>query len=256
MKKIVPILFAITLVSMASKCKDTAEPPCCAIPPVRGILEMNFKATYTNKPLVINQIYDYNGKKIKFSKLQFFLTSDTNYFTKPIGQADKVPVVNLVDFTKLENSEEANKGILLPISVPNGAHTLINFNIGIDKKTNTKSPRDFKFPDGMADSGNFWPPWASYIFVKLEGAIDNDDNGTLETGITLHTGGDEVLTNLQFKKNYQIEDLKTTTANFELNVTELVKNIDLTTVNSTHQVGSIPIMKIMMGNFATALTVK
>ena len=107
----------------------------------------------------------------------------------------------------------------------------------------------------MADEGNFWPPWKSYIFVKLEGSVDNDGNGTLETGITLHTGGDEVLTNRQFQKNYDISN-SNATVNFELNVTELVKNIDLTTVNSTHQVGSIPIMKTMMGNFSTALTVK
>ena len=251
MKKIVPILLFLAFVTLSFRC---GKEDCCVYPV--GTLNMIFKATYSDKPLVINQIYDYNGKKVKFSKLQFFLSSDVNYFTQLSGRGDKVPASNLIDFTKLDDSEKANKGVLLPISLSSGTHTLINFDIGVNKNINTKSPNDFKFPDGMADEGNFWPPWKSYIFVKLEGLIDNDGNGTLETGITLHTGGDEVLTNVQFKKNYQIEDLKTTTVNFELNVTELVKNIDLTTVNSTHQVGSIPIMKTMMGNFSTALTVK
>ena len=251
MKKISFILLLISLTTLSFRC---SKEECCVYP--IGTLNMNFKAMYANKPLVINQIYDYNDKKVKFSKLQFFLSSDINYFTQSTGQYNKVPVSNLINFTDLADSTKANAGILLPMSIASGTYTLMNFDIGVNKNINTKSPKDFKFPDGMADEGNFWPPWKSYIFVKLEGSIDNDGNGTLETGITLHTGGDEVLKNVQFKKNYQIEDLKTTTVNFELNVNELVKNIDLTTVNSTHQVGSIPIMKTMMGNFSTALTVK
>lgn len=250
MKKVFPILLLVSITLLSSRC-DKAE--CCVYPV--GTLNMNFKAIYANKPLIINQIYDYNGKKVTFSKLQFFLSSDINYFTQLTSTSDRNPITNLVDFTKLDDTEKANAGVLLPLALPKGAHSLINFDIGVSKNVNTKSPRDFRFPDGMADEGNFWPPWASYIFVKLEGKIDNDGNGTLETGITLHTGGDEVLTKMQFKKNYEVGD-SNPTVNFELNVNELVKNIDLTTVNSTHQVGSIPIMKTMMGNFSTALTVK
>ena len=108
----------------------------------------------------------------------------------------------------------------------------------------------------MADGGNYWDSWQSYIFAKLEGKIDKDGDGVFETGITLHTGGNEAFTPLKYTKSFPIKDATTTKVAFELNVNELIKNIDLTTVNSTHQVGSSAVMKVMMGNFPTALTIK
>lgn len=251
MKKIIPIFFVLALATMSFQC---GKEPCCDYPV--GTLNMNFKAIYANKPLIINQIYDYNGKKVQFSRLQFFLTSDINYFTQTTSQSDRIPTANLVNFTDLDDSLKAAKGVLLPMLVPSGVHTSMNFDIGISKTLNAKTPKNFIFPDGMADNGNYWEDWKSYIFVKLEGKIDKDGDGTFETGITLHTGGDDALKTLQFTKNYEVQNLKTTSVDFELNINELVKNIDLTTVNSTHQVGSTAVMKVMMGNFQTALTVK
>jgi hypothetical protein len=254
MKKIFPILLAITLVSMASKCKDTPEPACCVTPPKPGTLDMNFKAMYANKPLVINQVNDYNGKKIIFERLQFFIAYDPSNIEGVVG--DNPPKATLVKLTGLTDTASANAGVSVDIPMSSRTSSSINFGIGIPKTLNAILPKDFTFPDGMADSGNFWDGWQSYIFAKLEGKIDKDGDGVFETGITLHTGGNEVFTQLKFAKTFTIKDATTTKINFELNINELVKNIDLATVNSTHQIGSTAVMKVMMGNFPTALTAK
>ncbi len=255
MKKTLPILLAIAIVSLASNC-NRKEPLCCEYP--IGILDLNFKATYANKPLVINKIYDYEGKKIRFTRFQFFLTSDINYFgdAKPTGQLSRVPIANLVNFTDANDSLKAANGITLKLNMGSGNYTSMNFDLGVSKTLNAKLPKDFTPAEPMSDGGNYWTDWKSFIFVKLEGLMDKDGDGRFETGITLHTGGDEALATMKFDKNYTIQELKTTNVNFELNVNELVKGIDLATVSSTHQVGASPIMKIMMGNFTTALTLK
>ena len=254
MKKIFPILLVIALVSMASKCKDTAEPLCCVNPPVAGILELNFKAIYSNKPLVIDQIYDYNGKKVRFERIQFFAAYEPTSLETSVG--DNPSKATLVKFTGLTDTAAANAGISIDIPMASRTWSAINFGIGIPKTLNTKSPKDFSFPDGMADSGNFWDGWKSYIFSKIDGKIDKDGDNIFETTFSLHTGDDSMFTQLKFSKNFVIKDATTTKVNFELNVNELIKNIDLTTVSSTHQIGSTTIMKIIMGNFPTALTIK
>ena len=254
MKNILPILCAIVLMSTASQCKKDPTTPIDNNPPVAGSLEMTFKALYSNRPLIINNVYDYNGKKIRFEKLQFFIAYEAGNLETAVG--DNTPKTALVKLTNLTDSVSAVAGVTVDIPLASRTWNSINMGIGIPKTLNAKLPKDFSFPDGMSDSGNYWDSWQSYIFAKLEGKIDKDGDGVFETGITLHTGGNEVFTPLKYTKSFPIKDATTTKVTFELNVNELVKNIDLTTVNSTHQVGSTAVMKVMMGNFPTALTIK
>ncbi len=254
MKKILLILCAIALISTASQCKKDVTPTPSPTPIVAGSLEMTFKALYANRPLIINNIYDYNGKKIRFEKLQFFIAYDGPSLETAVG--DNTPKTALIKLTNLTDSVSAVEGVTVDIPLASRNWSSINLGTGIPKTLNAKLPKDFSFPDGMSDSGNYWDSWQSYIFAKLEGKIDKDGDGLFETGITLHTGGNEVFTPLKYTKIFLIKDATTTKVTFELNLNELVKNIDLTTVNSTHQVGSSAVMKVMMGNFPTALTIK
>ena len=250
MKNILPILCAILLMSTASQCKKDTTPDLT----VTGSLEMTFKALYSNRPLIINNIYDYNGKKIRFEKLQFFIAYDVGNLETAVG--DNTPKTALVKLSDLTDSVSAVAGVIINIPLASRTWSAINLGAGIPKTLNAKLPKDFTFPNGMADGGNYWDSWQSYIFAKLEGKIDKDGDGVFETGITLHTGGNEVFTPLKYTKTFPIKDATTTKVTFELNLNEWVKNIDLTTVNSTHQVGSSAVMKVMMGNFPTALILK
>ena len=94
MKNILPILCAILLVSTASQCKKDPTPTPNPDPIFTGSLEMNFKAFYANRPLIINNIYDYNGKKIRFEKLQFFIAYDAVNLENTVG--DNTPKTALV----------------------------------------------------------------------------------------------------------------------------------------------------------------
>jgi hypothetical protein len=254
MKKIFPILIASAIILMASNCQKNATPTPNPVTPTPGSVELVVKAVYSGKPLVINQVYDYNGKKVIFERLQFFMAYDGSSLDGPLSTDPSKTAI--FKFTSFTDTASANAGASVEIPMASRAYTSVNFGIGIPKTLNAKLPKDFTFPNGMADSGNFWDSWQSYIFSKLEGKIDKDNDGVFETPFTLHTGGDDVFTPLKFTKSYTIQDGKATKVNFELNINELVKGIDLATVNSSHQVGAAPIMKIIMTNYATALTVK
>lgn len=255
MKKIFPILLAIAVVSLASNCtKSTPDAPCCTVKPVPGSLDMNFKAMYAAKPLVISQVYDYNGKKVMFEKLQFFISYDASSLDGTAGEV--LPNTALVKLTNLTDTASAAAGVTTSITMASKTWTSINFALGVPKAQNAKLPKDFTFPDPLSSSDNFWDGWQSYTFTKLEGKLDKNGDGVFETPFTLHTGSDAMYRVVKFTKSYVIENNKTTTVKFELNLNELLKSIDLATVNSSHQIGETATMKIIMDNYLTALTVK
>jgi hypothetical protein len=254
MKKILPILFAIALVSMAASCSKTATPEPIVTNVLPGSLELNFKAVYAARPLVIGQVYDYNSKKIKFSKIQFFMAYEPSSFDSPVSNSPSQ--TSLVKFSNLTDSASAATGVFVDIALATKDWTGMNFGIGVPQAANAKLPKDFSFPSGLADSDNFWDSWQSYIFTKLEAKIDANNDGIFETNITLHTGSNEIFSPIKLVKNFAIKNNATTKAVIEVNVNEWVKTIDLATVNLSHNLGEISIMKKISANLSTTFTAK
>lgn len=244
MKPFLPVLFLTFIVFTALKCKDDTI--------LAGSIEMNLKARFNDQPMILNKIYDYNGKKVRFSKLSFFISDIHNENSSKIA----MPIA-LVHFKDNDDSTTAAKG--LNITVNNfdiGNNTQFGFGIGVSSEMNTKKPKDFPSSNPLSEASEFWDAWNSYIFSKLEGAIDKDGDGKFETGITLHTGGNEIYQKINFEKSFSIAENQKAPLNFELNVNKLIDGIDLATVNSTHQTGDLPTMKKFKSNFNTALTIK
>jgi hypothetical protein len=238
-------LFVLTL---SSKCKEE-------MPIAEGYINLTFKPTIDAKPLIINKIYELNGKRVRFTKLQFYLT-DFNINSKDISSGkDEVLLVNL---TSLDDSLNSVQGLKLPLKnlAEDADFTINNMSIGIKSAYNSKKPKDFSSSNPLSDGTDYWDDWNSYIFFKLEGLIDKDNDGRLESGITLHTGGDEALRNISFPKNFTIDNKGTTNLHFEVNMNTILRGIDLQIVNSSHQVSEKPIMLKLMDNLKASITLK
>ena len=248
MKHLLPILFVLGILSTASKCKNDVTP--------LGKIALNFKAKFNDLPLVMNQVYDYNGKKLRITKLSFYI-SGTKLNDDNSGISSQITTPTLkVDFTDLDSETKSLSGVNSQFEYFTSKYTSFSTNIGISKDINAKKPKDFESSNPLSNAGDYWDAWNSYIFTKLEGTLDKDGDGKFETGITLHTGGNEVYTPLNFTKSFSITEGVTTPLNFELNVNKLIDGIDLATVNSTHQTGDLPTMKKFIGNFSNALILK
>jgi hypothetical protein len=258
MKKILPILLALIIAIISFQCNLVqVSPPCCEYP--IGTLDINIKAFYANKPLIMNQVSDYNGKKIRLTKLQFFLNSDINYFDNSdttTTNLDRIPIAHLLNFTGLVDSAKAATGITLNLNAGMGDKTIMIFDVGVAKKLNAKSPKDFTPSEPLFDTTNYRTDWKSFVFVKLEGVMDKDGDGIFETQIKLHTGTNDLIKTIKFNKSYKIEALRTTKFNAELNLNELLKNIDLANLNSAQQTAISPAAKQLMDNFSIALILK
>ena len=240
-----------TILCTASKCKDDVVTPT-----PKGAIEWNIKAKFNEQPFQLNKIYSYNGKKVRFSRLSFFVSNAyTNY--NPVGSTPVDVPIMMIDFKDIDDSVKAAKGLILNLnSIPSGDKKAFNFYIGVARDMNLKKPKDYPTTNPLSETSNYWDAWNSYIFFKLEGSLDKDGDGQYETGITLHAGGDEVYQTMSFSKAFSIKENETTPLSMELDLNKLINGIDMETYNSTHQIGDLPTMKKMMGNFQTALIIK
>ena len=82
--------------------------------------------------------------------------------------------------------------------------------------------------------------------------MDKDGDGTFETGVTYHTGSNEVKTSFISNQTYTVTD-KAITLNFELNINAQLNNFDINVLNKIENLSQKDKMKDLMNNLAGAL---
>ena len=244
MKKLLIVALAFSFWGMQCKKPETET----------GSIQMVIKPIFNSKPFVLNQIYKIDGKNVKFTRLLFFSATDRINYSDDNKKNGKY--VQQFAFTELDDSIKSAAGVSKTIELPLGEAKQFNFKLGVESDLNALTPVDFSSANPLSDAGQYWESWKSYIFAKLEGSIDKDGDGRFETGITLHTGGNESFRSLSFSKTFTVDTQGSTKLNFDLNVNTLLTGIDLATVNSSHQTGDLPTMLKMMDNLKNAIVLK
>ena len=247
MKKL--LLFLLPVILLSSRCKEDTPPEA------QGVMSINIKPNYNNKPFVINQIYNINGKNVRFTRLSFLLTETCPKVNSSDGSCGTNAY--LIDLTTLDDSTKSAKGFTqILTNSSEGSKNGLQMSLGVAPTLNASQPKDFASSNTLSDGGLYWADWKSYIFTKIEGLMDKDGNGTFETGITLHTGGDDSFRQTWFPKTFAVDTKGSTTLNFDLNINTLLRGIDLSTVNSSHQTGDKPTMLLIMNNLKDGMTLK
>lgn len=239
--------FALTT---ASTCRNDTRPP--EPEPTEKNLKLTFFPRYKNKGWVANQIYQLNDTaRVRFTKFSFFITD-----IQTIGATVATILESAnVDFSNLTDSTKSAQGWSVGASVPSGAtFQQLQMTVGVADALNAKRPGQYPLSSPLSDTDQYWAAWNSYIFSKLEGAIDRDNDGRFETTFTLHTGGAEVAKTIAFAKN--IIGGQTTEIQFNLSLDDVLKDITLLTTNSTHNPSDLPFMKILLANHSTAISLK
>ena len=170
MRKLLFLLLPLVLLS--SKCKDDT---------LTGNIALNITARYNSNPLIINKIYDYSGKKVRFTKLSFFVSDATNRREQIVGTTSiNMNGTELFDFTGLTDSISALKGISKSFNISVASSDNIVLGIGVEQGKNSKKPKDFTSSNPLSDASYYWDSWNSYIFSKLEGLMDKDGDGKFD----------------------------------------------------------------------------
>ena len=239
LKKLLPLLFFVSIFQIYS-CSNSDE------------IVMNFKLEYDGQPLVVFDDYAYpTGEAFNISRFSFYI-SDIDIVEDNL--VTKLKDVDYLDLTSshidLESSASGYDYIIEAEDLLD--FTGIRFNTGLPSVLNNTVPADYPSSSALSLTSEYWESWNSYIFMKIEGNIDLDADGSLETGIALHLGSDDMLRTHQFdnldgSKNVSfVIDLK--------DIFESNGNLyDIATTPRIHSLTQINEAAFLMNNFQSGL---
>lgn len=205
-------------------------------------LKVNFKVKYKGTDLEYLDDYNYpvSNNAIEFSKVSFFVTN----LKLDNTMVKEVSYVNIPTASKSPNSPGYK---LITTNVQPGSYNKISFNIGVPPSLNAKQPNNFTSENPLSEASEYWSNWNSYIFSRIEGRIDNDDNTDLEVPFALHTGIDEALMQYSFDKNITLGDSQNGEITFVLDLYEVFNDngtvFDIINNPQLHAPAKLPAMK-------------
>lgn len=183
---LLPMLAAICM--FACKKKDDTTPVATQ--------DVTFKTTFDGSRLIKYHNYTFNGYPLQISRFTLFLSD----ITLLKGSAEtRISEVEYLDFTPDNANSDTSKLIKISFGkVPEGDYTGIKMGYGVKPANNAKSPADFSVNSPLANDNEYWIGWHSYIFSKIEGQGDADNNGQFDHFLVYHTGSDGVFKTFTF----------------------------------------------------------
>lgn len=223
----------------------------------KGDLNLNFKLTYDDAPMVMFQEYDYpSGGKFFLSRASFYI-SDISLDEEIIKEIDYIDLTN-----SHASAEAAAEGLDYKIlEIPAGSYGTFKFAYGVPAADNAKNWAEFPADNALSRSGEYWDAWTSFVFFKLEGMADLDGDGIFDQGISLHIGGDEVFAELNASVSTEISADAEASKILRIAVDEVFNNngqiYDLENNSALHsKVNHLGQMQELMTNIAAATTLQ
>lgn len=190
------IMLLITIVILTMSCSNKESD-----------LSMDFTMTYDNQPLVILENYNYpDGRTIRFTRVSFFISELV--IANGIEEV-LLSEVNMINLTSshmdLTGAEEGVSIEYEKLDIENINE--VRFNLGLSAAQNSKIPADYPIDNPLSNSAEYWPGWSSYVFAKIEGFIDTDNDGTAESTFAMHLGSDQIKRNIVVSNNSDQDDI-------------------------------------------------
>lgn len=175
----------------------------CGEDPAEASFVLTFKANFNGQPLVTAKQYEYTpGKKIFFTLFDHFVSN-----VELIRENGQTVRLTDVQFFKLDSPTDAlaTAGKTLTINgIPVGTYKGMRMGWGVSPEQNSINPNTLPDSHPLCVNGRneFWSGWQSYIFMKIEGFVDQNEDGQVDgtdsPGLVFHCGSDAVYRELEF----------------------------------------------------------
>ncbi|MEM9920301.1 MAG: MbnP family protein [Bacteroidota bacterium] len=235
-------------------------------------LALTFKGTYNGEPLQMLKTYDYDGTPIRFQRFDFYISDLSLIKDDPSGSGElELKEIDFIDLS-YDAAADASAGFRLDLpEVQTGAYTGLKMGIGVPPDLNKTEWTDYASGHPLNDANHYWKGWNSFIFAKVEGAIDADGDGMFEQSFTFHAGRDTVYFDHSLLANIQLDVTSAASFDIEVDVFKLFSNpaqgcdgdgnnlvdLDEDDCSRSHSSDSeLEQVLKMMRNFNNALTVR
>ncbi len=152
-------------------------------------INLNFKLEYDGEPLVMFEEYEYpGGGAFEFSRFSFYVSEVSLVSGSESTEISDVDYLNLT--ASHSTTESAQEGYDYTISYSDVSDfESLSMNFGLTDAQNASQPEDHRSDSDLSLTGEYWSGWESYVYVKIEGRMDLDNDGVTD-GVALHLGSD------------------------------------------------------------------
>lgn len=196
-------------------------------------VSLKININFGSQPLAYNQAYDYQGMKLKFETLRFYIC-DFKFYTKD-------EVFSYPDSYFIFDVETLSNVIT---KLPVGNFTKVSFGMGVDAARNTQSgakaipavdyPMDHPL-NAVYDMYWGWNP--GYIFAKYDGRVDVNSNGIYgeadDVNFSFHPGVNGLFRTIERSVNLE-SDGQSKTIVMDFDVSKILETIDIVSENFAH----------------------
>lgn len=249
-------LFAFSLLLfLLAGCRDSRD----LAPDIPlSTVKMRFTTSYDGQDVEKYKNYDYNGYPLHFTTFTLYvcdiiLLKDT--------QQVKLSDVEFLDFTP--NGSPTNLAEVIEYaydSIPPGDYTGLRIGYGVRPDYNALSPGYFPVGHPLFREQEYWLGWKSYIFAKIEGAGDANNNGQFDHFLVYHCGGDPVYKVVDHPIALSVPEGETT-IHLNIDLKKVFTNADGTLFNmpndpaTSNDPTKLGVADYIMSNFGKATTI-
>ncbi len=216
---------------------------------------LNYDFTFGSEAFNLDQAYVLDsGGTVKFSLATYYLSKPV--IMDDVGNASPLDPEYLI--VRPENTSD-------DLGMIEAGHThMFNISIGVDEATNTENGANGRQPTDFTDSdhplapqpeGMYWS-WASgYIFVKIEGEIDYEGDGTYDNTFKYHLGTNSFRKDRSTMIHGNLEASQTLNMTMHVDYEKFLEDVNMRTEILTMSMGDgRPLGEKMMNKFDAAVS--
>lgn len=222
-------------------------------------VELNVLGMVGSEHLVIGNSFDFDAGTAIITKSDFYI-SDIQLIADDGSTHDALDI-GFVDISLTHDKLESSKiGNTLNLSaVPVGNYKQLKISIGVPADLNSTIPSDYPNSNPLSRSSHYWSAWSSYIFQKIQGKYDADNDGVLETDFFYHTGSEALYETLSFDINFEVADEQGNQLKLEVDhraiLGEGTNYLDLEKNPGQHDISDLEQLQKMTGNLQLSMKV-
>jgi hypothetical protein len=255
--KLINGILVVTAAFFFAACDKMEDPE-----PATRDLEITFKALYDGNRLVKNIDYPYADYKVQFSLFTSYFSDIRLLKSTETGTSEVLlSEVEYIDFTPQNAANDSAVDVTIRLKAPEGDYTGIKMGYGVKPSLNAKAPADFPTGHPLNREVEFWPGWKSYIFNKIEGQGDGNNDGIPDIFLIYHCGSDKVYREYEFMQPITVGEASQLTVEFDLKNLFQVDNqwFDMTIPSNqftSNLATDVRVATILMDNFGRATKIK
>ena len=250
--RILSLFFILTVFSITWTSCDKDDNPTPDPDPEKTTLEFHFDYVVNGDALVIDDVYTLDGVAVSFNVANFYVGG-----LRLMNEAGEMTMLEDLYLLVKPDQTEFDLG-----EITSDHYHMTRFNVGILADDNDQSEDDFTMRDGNVDPLGMQLPsmhwgWnAGYRFMRVDGLVDADGDGTPESAMEFHIGTDNLLTEAMVMIHKEVEAEKTNIVEIQVDLAKLFTDIDLSTDNITHTGDGLELAQKVAANIPSAFSKK